>query len=272
LSEYEARVYVSLVLEGVSGGRKLGMRGNVPRTKVYATLKKLMERGLVFELPGVPKKFAPKSPAEAFKDCLATLRERISEEMISIEESAKTLSLLEEDYKKRQPTLVPQKGELWIVKSQPEILVKVREMLSRAKRSVVVATTDNGFMLFYKACRKLLDKLNKNNVNILVGAPLNSHKYSFVRELNYICRVKHVNVDSPFLFLCVDACEFLLANLSPDGSDANSGDGIGVISQNSELCGLISLLLPKPIRDAFSHRAIEAYVLNHTEPLEQNAE
>ena len=47
LSEYEARVYVSLIMEGASEARKLSIRCGVPRTKVYATLKKLMEKGLV---------------------------------------------------------------------------------------------------------------------------------------------------------------------------------------------------------------------------------
>jgi len=50
LSEYEARAYVSLVREGTSEARKLSMKCGVPRTKVYGTLKKLIERGLVFEL------------------------------------------------------------------------------------------------------------------------------------------------------------------------------------------------------------------------------
>jgi len=47
LSKYEARVYVSLVTEGASEVRKLSVRCGVPRTKVYGTLKKLMERALI---------------------------------------------------------------------------------------------------------------------------------------------------------------------------------------------------------------------------------
>ena len=59
LSEYEAKVYLSLLGFGSSGARKLSLHCHVPRTKVYGTLKKLIDYGLVVEIPGVPKAFAP---------------------------------------------------------------------------------------------------------------------------------------------------------------------------------------------------------------------
>lgn len=62
LSEYEAKVYLSLIGLGCSGARKLSISCNVSRTKVYGTLKKLIDYGIVVEIPGVPKFFAPASP------------------------------------------------------------------------------------------------------------------------------------------------------------------------------------------------------------------
>ena len=66
LSEYEAKVYLSLIGLGSSRARKLSINCKVPRTKVYGTLKKLVEYGLVIEIPGVPKCFTPTSPLDAF--------------------------------------------------------------------------------------------------------------------------------------------------------------------------------------------------------------
>ena len=45
LSEYEAKTYISLIREGPSTARRLSMISNVPRTKIYGTLKKLIEKG-----------------------------------------------------------------------------------------------------------------------------------------------------------------------------------------------------------------------------------
>jgi len=245
LSEYEARVYVSLVTEGASEARKLSMRCGVPRTKVYATLKKLMERGLVFELPGEPRKFAPTSPDEAFEHYLLHFKERTSDKVISLVESDRVVSLLEEAYKKTQSTIEPQKEEVWIVHGQSEILRKVREMLSRAKKSVAVVTTENGFVLFYKTFGKLLDRLVKNGVNVQIRTTISSRNGSLARELSYICKVKHVDVGSPLLYLCVDDQAFFLAKLNLNDVNLESEKDLGVVCYSSILCGLFSLLLPR---------------------------
>ena len=245
LSEYEARVYVSLVTEGTSEARKLSMRCGVPRTKVYTTLKKLMERGLVFELPGEPRRFASTSPAEAFEQYLLHFKERTSKNVISLVESDKVVSLLEEAYKKTQSTIEPQKEEVWIVQDRSEVLRKIRETLSSAKKSVAVLTTENGFVWFYKTFDRLLDKLVENGVNVQIGTPINSHNGNLARELNYICKVKHVNVDSPLLYLCVDDQAFFLARLNLNSVNLESEKNLGVVCNSSTLCDLFSLLLPR---------------------------
>ena len=240
LSKYEARVYVSLVTEGASEARKLSIRCGVPRTKVYATLKKLMERGLVFELPEEPRKFASSSPAEAFEQYLLCSKEETSDRVISLVESDKVVSLLEEAYEKSELTLKPRKEEVWIVEGRSEMLKKMREMLSHAKKSVAVVTTENGFIWFYKTFDKLLDKLVENGVNVQIGTQVNSHNGNLVRELSYICKVKHVDVGSPLLYLCVDDQTFFLAKLNLE-----SEKNLGVVCYSSTLCDLFSLLLPR---------------------------
>ena len=240
LSEYEARVYVSLVTEGASEARRLSMRCGVPRTKVYTTLKKSMERGLVFELPGEPRKFAATSPAGAFERYLLHFKERTSNRVISLVEADKVVSSLEEAYEKTQSTIEPRKEEVWIVQGKSEILRKMREMLSRAKKSVAVITMENDFVLFYKTFGRLLDRLVENGVSVQIGTSINSHNGSLARELNYICKVKHIDVGSPLLYLCVDDQAFFLGRL-----EGAPEENLGVVCYSSTLCDLFSLLLPK---------------------------
>ena len=57
LSIYEAKIYLSLTLTGTSEVRKLSMSSGVPRTKAYTALKKLVQRVLVYEVPGAAQKF-----------------------------------------------------------------------------------------------------------------------------------------------------------------------------------------------------------------------
>lgn len=267
LSEYETRVYVALVAEGVSEGRKLGIKSGVPRTKVYSTLKKLMERGLVFELPGPPAKFAPTAPAEAFQSHLVTLQKQVSEEMVSIEATIKTLSSLEDTYQKKRLNAEPQSGEVWVIRRAAEVHDKIRVLLSQAKRSVRIVTNEKKFILFHKTYEKLLDRLVANNVEVRVGAPLDAYKSSFVRELTYVYKIEHLDVYAPTFFMCVDDCQFLLSINAVSNCDVNSGVCVAVFSRNLDICALVSTLLPMPVRAVFSNRHVEAAAVNRTKLL-----
>ena len=77
LSEYEARVYVSLVRIGISGASRLSMESGVPRTKIYSVLRRLVEKGLVMEVPNKPMEFAPISPKKVFSKKLREMERNL---------------------------------------------------------------------------------------------------------------------------------------------------------------------------------------------------
>jgi len=250
LSEYEAKVYMSLVTIGAAKARKVSTTCGVPRTKVYGTLKKLMERGLVIEIPGQPRKFAPTSPAAAFEDYIRSFQEKTRN-------FSRVVSFLEDAFRKTDVTARPEMEEIWIFRGRSEILRRAQEMLSGAEESVDVVTTEKGLIMFYKAVNKLLDRLEAKGVRVQIGAPIGSYNGSLVQELNYMCDVKHMNVGFPVLFLCVDNREFLLAEPTPDDFNTDSDKDVGVFSNNSILCGLISLLLQgrqRMVKNLFEYR------------------
>jgi sugar-specific transcriptional regulator TrmB len=76
LSEYEAKVYVSLIDCGASRVGRLSTLCGVPRSKIYKTLQKLVERNLVTEIPEEPKLYAPISPHDAFKSFFESLKQK----------------------------------------------------------------------------------------------------------------------------------------------------------------------------------------------------
>lgn len=246
LSDNEIKAYVSLVTGGASTARKLSSSCGVPRTKIYLILKKLKERELVYELPETPVKYAPNSPAEAFEEYLLFRKDKTSLQVISLIESKEFVSLLEEIYRKKQLTNSElHKEEVWIVQGRSKIFRKMREMLVTANNNVTIVSTEKGFLLTYKAVGKILDKLIDNGVDINIKTPINSNSNYLTKELNYVCKVQHVDLDCPFLFISVDSCKFLLANLAIDDSNTDSKDDLGMFSQNSTLYHLISTLFSK---------------------------
>ncbi len=238
LSEYEAKVYESLVLNGPSESRYLSMISGVPRTKIYHTLKKLIERHLVLELPTNPQQFVSKSPSNAFKQYLTRLTQKTSEEVITLVNSKDVFSLLEEVYNKQQKTTIHQ--NLWVIHGQHEILSKMRDLLSQTKIKITVITTEYGFLFFYRAFNKMLDKLQ--NVDIHIKTPINTHNDSFIHELQYIYEIKHLAFDLPLLCLFIDNTTSLIVNLNSNKTSEIFQNNLALFSDSPALYDLFSLL------------------------------
>ena len=241
LSEYEARTYAAVLGENPSEARKLSMRCGVPRTKIYSILRKLKERGLIFELPGEPSRFAPCSPTKAFGQYVLRKKEQVSDGVISLLKSQELLSSLEEQFKKTLSAVELKKNEVWIIHDQPEMLDKMKEMLSKAKRTVTLVAPEYGFVFFYERFGKLLDDLVEKRVSISVWTKVNSYNEQLIRELNCVCKVSNVDAISPFLYLCSDGKACLLIRLNQKNPDQRLARGF--FSNNPVVCDLLSLVV-----------------------------
>lgn len=245
LSKYETRAYVSLVMEGTCEARKLSMKCGVPRTKIYFTLNKLKERGLVYELPGEPRRFAATSPIGAFDQYLSHLREEVSSKVISLVRSRELVSFLEQEYAETRSIIGLKKEEVWIVLDHSEIVKKIRELLSQAKRDVTLITTEEDFIFFYKTFEKTLDDLVKAGVSVRIGTKVNSRNKYLAQELRYMCKVKDVDFCLPILYLCVDDQASLLAKLSHNNPSVKDEENLAVFWNNASLSCLLSSLFPR---------------------------
>jgi len=141
LSEYEAKIYVSLVEIGQAKARTLSLLSGVPRTKVYSVLKKLMDLGLVIEVPGEPRRFSPAPPRIALGVYLRSYQDKF-------QDLSSLISTLEDAFRKAKSRENVRQGFLWRISGKEEILKKIREMLSRAGKSVCLVTNEDGLILF----------------------------------------------------------------------------------------------------------------------------
>ena len=88
----EARAYVALVRNGAQTGYEVGQRAGVPRSAVYAVLRKLTADGAARSLSGSPEKFMA-TPPEAL---IAALKRRFESTASAFEEAVRDLSVAPE--------------------------------------------------------------------------------------------------------------------------------------------------------------------------------
>lgn len=157
LTEYEAKTLATLFKLSEAQAPDISRHAQVPKTRVYDVLEKLMAKKLVIEVNGRPKKYKVVSAAETFN----TLVSAKKAELGSLESEALAL----------QETLLAQTegnelGERVLkVKDKNDFLKIVGHEISKAKNEIVC------FSKLGKRSMALTEQLQqaaKNNVNVRV--------------------------------------------------------------------------------------------------------
>mgnify|MGYP001041898313 CR=1 FL=1 len=236
LSEYEAKLYLSLLEQGAAKARTLSMMSGVPRTKVYSVLKKLVDMGLVTEVPEDPRRFVPTPPRTALKSYVHSYQNMVGNLLAVV-------SSLEEIFRKPKTGQNLQQGTIWTIHGRQEILAKAKQMLCKAKRSVVLATNENGLVLLYKSFNRIFDELTERSVKVKIMTPNDSSNQHMLSELRYTCKIEKTPFPLPLIFLCTDDKQMLLANLHPNSFSSSSEHDRGVFSEDAVLHEMIYLLV-----------------------------
>src|SRR6266436_5940992 len=86
-STNEARAYKGLLVESPATGYEIAQRASIPRSAIYAVLKRLEDDGLVARVEESPARYAPLPPA----DLLDALRHRFEGSVKDLNESLRRM-------------------------------------------------------------------------------------------------------------------------------------------------------------------------------------
>jgi sugar-specific transcriptional regulator TrmB len=130
LTAYESAAYLSLIASGVMTASEVSERADVPFSKVYEALNSLDRKGWVEVERGRPSRYFAKPPAEAFEAARRQLHEQMRRrERVVLKE-------LQPLYEKRE---FREKPDIWILRGETSVLTKLQEMLTKARREVMIA-------------------------------------------------------------------------------------------------------------------------------------
>jgi len=244
LSEYEAKIYVSLVEAGQAKARTLSVMSGVPRTKVYSVLRKLIDMGLVTEIPGEPRRFSPTSPRIALGSYLRSYQD-------TVQSLSSLISTLEDAFRKARNKGGMRRSLMWTISGRENTLKKIQEMLAKAKKSVLIVTNENGLILLYKTFNKMFDELVDRAVEIKITTTDGSNNKHLIRELRYMCSIEETDFRLPLIILCVDDDQLLISHLQPDSYFLKSDKDEAIFSNDPVLRKLIWSLIAQ-MKNSFS--------------------
>ena len=135
LSEYESKVYSSLVILGPSKAGDVSKEAKVPQSKIYEILDNLMNKQLVEMFDGRPKEFKAADPEVALRNILEEKTAEINKLKIHVA----TVSGFMKPKKEEEVI-----GGIWTIKGEKfrEFFNKASEMMKRSEKYIYAITRD----------------------------------------------------------------------------------------------------------------------------------
>ncbi len=192
LTDYEARAYTALVMQGHGTADEIADIAGIPRTSTYKVLESLKERGFATYHGGRPTVFHPVAPLEA--------KEKLCSEV------SKTFSKLDMMQGMLSDRGTPQL--VYTISGKDRVLAKIGEMLDAAQEHFTISGPE--MRTIANALEPKFKEALKRGVEILVVAEPSSkvpESSRVIRKQNLIatdvlCDGEMAMIASPDLSLC----------------------------------------------------------------------
>ena len=153
LTEYEARCFVALTQLPHGTAKEIGQVADIPRSRVYETMDRLYDRGLVALHNADPKEYQ----AISIETALDQLRNEYESYFETAEEALRDL---EPTYKKAQQGV-------WAINTHDQVTSRVVDLLGDADDEIVLIVLDDD--LLDEETLNALQTANERGVTIFVG-------------------------------------------------------------------------------------------------------
>jgi sugar-specific transcriptional regulator TrmB len=160
LSKYESMAYITLVSKGTLGASEVAYYSNLPRTKIYTTLKKLERKKLSTVSSQKPMIATATAPSEAFGDIISLQEKRLTN-MHGILDNLKKL---------RYDGIKSHEEKKYLIMDPKVVVKKINELIASTKSNIDLILDSWGCNVVSQCKTSLSESIRKGvKINMLIG-------------------------------------------------------------------------------------------------------
>jgi len=228
LTEYQSRVYLALLDLGKASASQIPPMSRVPRTRIYATMSQLHEKGLVEIVPETPLRYK----AVPFSRHLRKVSEEYRQKASEIEANMDTLS---KEFSIRAGGEPEERGRFEAIYGRRNARERLLKMYGSAQREIIGVGTRRSPGRILKAFGSLLGERAKAGVTIKYAFPSAKEDLPDVRALMEHAQVRKIDFEMPVYLHVVDRREFFMSHPIPDDESFYIGDDISIWTNDSAI-------------------------------------
>ena len=233
LTEYQARVYLTLLDLGSATASQISPISKVPRTRIYATMQQLHEKGLVQILPETPLRYK----AVPFATYLHALADDMRSRAKQIDTGLDTLAREFAISAQREPE---SRGRFEAIYGRKNVRERLLKMYDGATREVIgIGTTKSPGRILGAFMPDLVDKA-KQGVRLKYAFCFTPENRDDVRALLKHAEVRHIDFMMPVYMHVFDGKEFLMSHPIPDDDSSYRGDDIAIWTDDLAIADAMS--------------------------------
>ncbi len=220
LNVYETKVWLALLSRGIATAGEIAEVSNVPRSRTYDVLESLERGGFAIEKIGKPVKFIAVKPA--------TILEKLKNNFLNeAKEKSGILTQLKgtDDYKQIEllykQGIQPIKTEeiSGALKGKHNIHMHLREIMSGASKSVILATDSGALKKKIKILKPVLENLKRKGVRVKIAVNGDREEIKeMTKEIK--AEVKKTDLDARF---CIVDDKELMFMITPSDHESDTG-------------------------------------------------
>lgn len=238
LTEYQARVYLALLDLGTATASQVPAISRVPRTRIYATMQQLHEKGLVEIIPETPLKYTP-VPFSSY------LAKRAQEQREKAEQLEATLPQLGAEFTITGGQPAEEAGRFEAVYGRRNARERLIKMYTSARREVYGIGTPHSPSRVMKAFGSILTEKAREGVALKYAFPVTVDNWKDVGVLQRYAEVRNIDFQMPVYLHVVDHRQFLMSHPIPDDDSSYRGEDIAIWTNDEAIAGAMHAMAEK---------------------------
>ncbi|MEM4271552.1 MAG: helix-turn-helix domain-containing protein [Candidatus Pacearchaeota archaeon] len=221
LNIYETKVWLALLSKGIASAGEVAELSGVPRSRTYDVLESLEKRGFAITKIGKPVKYISVKPTEVIEKLKTKTLNEANEKVKSLGSLKGTQEYAELEQLHNTGISPIKSSEIaGSLKGRANILAKMRELLSGAKKEALICTSVLDFEDKSRVLLPTLEKLAKSNVKVKLALSGDAEK---IKKINTKHNLKAKPINSNARLFMADKKEVLFM-VTPESAE----DEIGV--------------------------------------------